>query len=147
MPPARPGGPELRGVPVLEQRVVRRLAAVPHSVEVARAVARVACRSWGEPDACDAAALVTTELVGNSVRHAHCREVVLQLTRTPRRLRLEVADDDPALPRPAGPGLLEEGGRGLLVVSRLATRWGVAPDVDGTGKAVWVELALPAEPW
>ena len=40
--------------------------------------------------------------------------------------------------RPAGPD--ETGGRGLMVVDNLASRWGAA--VEELGKAVWFELDL-----
>lgn len=139
----RHGGPELRGAPLPERVLVRVLPSVPRSAEVARAATRVACRSWSVPQSCDTAALVTTELVGNSVRHARTRDLTLRLAMTPRRLRIEVQDADPTLPRTPWRELLGEGHRGLWIVSQLAVRWGVEPSVDG--KTVWVELPLPGD--
>lgn len=139
----RPGSPAMRGVPLREQRLERVLPAAPRSAELARAATRVACRSWDMAAACDTAALVATELVGNSVRHARTRELVLRLAMTPRRLRVEVADSDPTPPRPRAADGMDEAGRGLLVVSELAARWGVQPEPGG--KAVWVEIPLPAQ--
>lgn len=140
MPDLRAGGPELRGRPVAEFGLVRLLPAVPRSAELARAATRVACRSWGVPEACDTAALLTTELVGNSVRHARTRNLVLRLSMTPRRLRIAVADGDPTMPSLADRDPLDEAGRGLWLVSQMAQRWGVDPEPGG--KAVWAEMAV-----
>ncbi|MFF6785729.1 hypothetical protein [Streptomyces sp. NPDC012510] len=39
-------------------------------------------------------------------------------------------------------------GRGLLIVATRASRWAVAPRMDGPGKTVWAEYALPGPgPW
>ncbi|MFD9647984.1 ATP-binding protein, partial [Streptomyces sp. NPDC059082] len=47
----------------------------------------------------------------------------------------------PPPPRPEGE--LADGGRGLLLVERLADRWGWYPRVGAPGKTVWAECALP----
>lgn len=140
MPARRAGGPELRGQPLPEFTLVRLLPAVPRSAELARAAVRVACRSWDVAEFCDTAALLTTELVGNSVRHARTRNLVLKLSMTPRRLRIVVADGDPSLPWLPVRELLDESGRGLWLVSQLAQRWGAEPEPGG--KSVWAELPL-----
>lgn len=111
------------------------------SAQVARAVVRIACRTWECPDACDTAALVTSELVAHSVRHASTRSLDLRLSQTPRRLRVEVADGEAAPPRLVPRPLLEEDGLALVLVAELAVRWGARP--AGTGSAVWAEIALP----
>lgn len=55
-------------------------------------------------------------------------------------LRVTVADGNPDLPAVGlAPALTAEGGRGVLLVSTLADRWGVE-QVPGGGKAVWFEL-------
>jgi hypothetical protein len=60
-------------------------------------------------------------------------------------LRIEVTDTRaervPLLSDREPPGDAEAG-RGLLIVSRLATRWAVAPRVGAPGKTVWAELRL-----
>jgi hypothetical protein len=38
----------------------------------------------------------------------------------------------------------EPGGLGLLIVSRMATRWGYRPSGDDGGKVVWFELGAAA---
>ncbi|WP_416980403.1 ATP-binding protein [Streptomyces sp. T028] len=112
--------------------------------------------SWGHPYTCRAnetLTLITSELTANAVQHGHVpgRDFHLRLTETdgsPRTLRIEVTDTRtervPPLAPQEPPGD-EESGRGLLIVARMASRWAVAPRVDGPGKTIWAELWLPAE--
>ena len=55
---------------------------------------------------------------------------------------IEVWDRDRAAPVPRDVTAGEEGGRGLLIVTALSTRWGCFAGPQG-GKAVWAELPLP----
>jgi anti-anti-sigma factor len=89
------------------------------------------------------AELLADELVTNAVLHA----------RTPLRLRLElrgdllhvaVRDGSPRLLRPVPDAPEEEGGRGLRLVERLATAWGVRRHADG--KTVWCTVRLWRQP-
>lgn len=86
--------------------------------------------------------LVVTELVTNSVLHSGGSAVVVHMAATPECVRVEVCD--------SGPGFdaeevlaRERGGLGLLLVDRIATRWGAAGD---DGACVWVELEPDAVP-
>jgi anti-anti-sigma regulatory factor/anti-sigma regulatory factor (Ser/Thr protein kinase) len=100
-----------------------------------------------DQDVIDRAELIADELVTNAVLHA----------RTPLRLRLElrgdllhigVHDASPRLLRLVADDPEAEGGRGLRLVARLATAWGVHHRTDGS-KVVWSTLRLwrrPAEP-
>jgi anti-sigma regulatory factor (Ser/Thr protein kinase) len=89
------------------------------------------------------ALLVVSELVTNAVRHApggaHAT-VTLHLGRTGLCLRGEMCDDGPGfdvvLQRPAP---ADAGGRGLLLVDTLVSRWGTSV-VDG--HCVWFEMDL-----
>lgn len=82
--------------------------------------------------------LLVDELAGNAVRHARTPFSVT-LVWDGRTLRGEVTDVNPAPPQPKlGTGLDELGGRGLLLVSRLADRWGFEGHTHG--KTVWFEL-------
>jgi anti-sigma regulatory factor (Ser/Thr protein kinase) len=94
----------------------------------------------------DDIALLVSELVTNSVRHGGAGEddlLELAALREGERLRVEVTDwgpgfDGDARPRrPADAG----GGWGLVLVERLADRWGVERDGDAT--VVWFELSMP----
>lgn len=87
------------------------------------------------------AALLVSELVTNAIVHGRsgaCVEVSLDADQV---LRISVSDDNPLLLPTVDvrPRATAEGGRGLLIVSLLAARWGVAP-VAGGGKTVWFEL-------
>lgn len=55
-------------------------------------------------------------------------------------LRVAIQDENPDLPSVGeAPDLTAEGGRGILLVSTLADRWGIER-APGGGKAVWFEL-------
>ncbi|MFI9209799.1 ATP-binding protein [Streptomyces sp. NPDC053253] len=94
-----------------------------------------------DPDAEDVLLLVS-ELVANARLHGEgLRSLVLR--RTGDGLRIEVTDRSPVLPalrRPSDP--TRPGGLGLLIVDRLARRWGAEP-LDG-GKRVWLEVSAPS---
>jgi anti-sigma regulatory factor (Ser/Thr protein kinase) len=91
------------------------------------------------------ASLMVTELVANSVRHASGPSVGVAATVRDGSLTVEVADDGPGpdLSRGVGaPGIAEEGGRGMVIVSRLAARWGVGREPT----RVWFELRAAPGP-
>ncbi|MFE7188486.1 SpoIIE family protein phosphatase [Kitasatospora sp. NPDC057541] len=105
----------------------------------ARRLAAHTLRRWGLEELSEATELMVSELVTNAVQHA-TRPVTLSLVRT-TRLRCEVGDDSPLLPRPRRTGPEDERGRGLQIVARCAERWGATR--LGTGKVVWFEQRLP----
>ncbi|MER6396590.1 SpoIIE family protein phosphatase [Kitasatospora sp. NPDC059973] len=105
----------------------------------ARRLAAHTLRRWGLEELSEATELMVSELVTNAVQHA-TRPVTLSLVRT-SRLRCEVGDDSPLLPRPRRTGPEDERGRGLQIVARCAERWGATR--LGTGKVVWFEQRLP----
>ncbi|MBP0455359.1 MULTISPECIES: SpoIIE family protein phosphatase [unclassified Kitasatospora] len=105
----------------------------------ARRLAAHTLRRWGLEGLSEATELMVSELVTNAVQHA-TRPVTLSLVRT-TRLRCEVGDDSPLLPRPRRTGPEDERGRGLQIVARCAERWGATR--LGTGKVVWFEQRLP----
>jgi anti-sigma regulatory factor (Ser/Thr protein kinase) len=84
------------------------------------------------------AALVTTELVANSVRYAR-GGVSLALNRVSDGWLVTVADDSSAPPQLRDGGPLAENGRGMLIVARISEQlgWSRTP----TGKVVWARLA------
>jgi len=85
--------------------------------------------------------LLVSELVTNSIRHVDdaTRPVVLAARIGARAIRVEVHDGgtgfEPGKPEPRG----ADGGYGLFLVERMASRWGVDTR-DGT--RVWFELDL-----
>jgi anti-sigma regulatory factor (Ser/Thr protein kinase) len=83
--------------------------------------------------------LACHELVANAVLHA-ATPVLVRLHRQAHGVLVEVADTDPHPPcRQILDDPLSTSGRGLMIVERLAARWGVRP--LATGKVVWAELA------
>ncbi|MEV5424793.1 SpoIIE family protein phosphatase [Streptomyces cellulosae] len=86
--------------------------------------------------------LLVSELLTNAIRHASGR-VRLRLIRE-RTLVCEVLDGGASAPHLRHPRAMDEGGRGLLLVSQLAERWGTrfVPD----GKIIWAEQPLNTHP-
>ncbi|WP_460605099.1 ATP-binding protein [Jatrophihabitans fulvus] len=87
------------------------------------------------------AELLVSELVTNAVRHG-LPAITVRLRLDPPRLGVQVSDRGPSLPptRPLDPGENAPGGRGLLIVDRVSSQWGVLPHESEPGKTVWFEL-------
>ena len=112
-----------------------RLPAVPRSVPQAR---QAIDRLVGEldPQQLEALRLLVSEMVTNSVRHGEGAETVdVRLWLGRGVVRLEVEDRGPGFMPRGVPG--EGGGWGLVLVDRLARRWGVR---SGPATTVWLEL-------
>ncbi|MFJ2651074.1 ATP-binding protein [Streptomyces sp. NPDC087420] len=140
--------------------------AEPGAVRTARHTVRDTLRAWEiAAPVCEAAILLVSELVTNSLRYTSgpigVRLTVVDLapgpdtpsrtrgdhiqvdvvTATGHALLVEVSDPlpDPPTPRPSAPD--DEGGRGLRLVACSSRRWGTRR--GKTGKTVWFELPLP----
>jgi DNA-binding NarL/FixJ family response regulator len=81
--------------------------------------------------------LLATELVTNSIVHAASAPRV-EVELRGNRVRVAVHDDDPTMPHQRDPDRDRPGGRGMLLLDQLATRWGAEP--TGDGKVVWFEV-------
>lgn len=82
--------------------------------------------------------LLVSELVTNAVVHAGSPAVV-RLDADVERIKVAVADrDGERAPTIVQPEPFSASGRGVLLVDRLAARWGVEPQHEG--KVVWFEL-------
>jgi anti-sigma regulatory factor (Ser/Thr protein kinase) len=90
----------------------------------------------------DVAALLTSELVTNSVMHASS-DVEVCCEVHAGRVRVAVSDRSPVTPHVGDGGTTEESGRGVSIVSALADAWGTEATRD-QGKSVWFELAVSA---
>jgi anti-sigma regulatory factor (Ser/Thr protein kinase) len=109
------------------------------SPRLVRCLVRGLLEKWELADSSEiieTAVLLASELVTNAVRYAS-RPISVRLMLTDSLL-CEVHDDDHHLPVLDNPRPTQEGGRGILLVSRLARRWGVSRIT--TGKVVWFEL-------
>ncbi|MEV5775719.1 ATP-binding protein [Streptomyces antimycoticus] len=105
----------------------------------ARQLVMAALHAWGLDTLAENAALITAELVANAVRHSESRMLRVSVAR-PREglVRVAVADKSRQLPVVRDPTPEESSGRGLLLVSVLASRWNT--DLRRWGKVVWAEL-------
>jgi len=103
----------------------------------ARATLRTVLGDWADDGIRADAALLLTELVANCVRHARS-PMQIRLTVEHDLLRAEVRDGSALNPLPREPDV--HGGRGVLILDALASRWGVFGH-PGAGKTVWFELA------
>lgn len=115
----------------------------PADVVVARRAVVEAVRGWRVPLAAERLGdleLLAAEVITNAVRHAQAACVVV-VRWDGARVRVEVADTHPGLPVQCGASSDAEGGRGLVLVEALATRWGTG--LRPGGKVVWFELATP----
>jgi anti-anti-sigma regulatory factor len=114
------------------------LLPVAGAVRHARNLVTEACAAWDMPDLVGPASLVISELVSNAVEHAGTMMTV-KLARRSRYFHLAVRDGaaQPPAPAPEPRGLAMRG-RGLMLVSHVATHWGWLPTVDG--KVVWATL-------
>ncbi|MEU5799016.1 SpoIIE family protein phosphatase [Streptomyces sp. NPDC047804] len=92
-----------------------------------------------EGDTGDATELIVSELVTNAVRYGS-PPVELRLI-LDRGLTCEIRDGSTTAPYMKYAGAVDEGGRGLFIISQLASLWGTryAPE----GKTVWSEQAIP----
>ncbi len=112
----------------------------PDSVPRARGFARELLDGWGVGDLRDDVDLLITELMTNAVLHAPGRARVV-VAREPDGVRLEVLDSSPTAPVRRSMNGAATTGRGLNLVSALATSWGVSARGDGLpGKAVWCRV-------
>ncbi|MFE6058212.1 ATP-binding protein [Streptomyces sp. NPDC056431] len=123
-------------------------SSTPRGARLARRLSLHQLDRWTVPygsEVSDTVGLLVAELAANAVTHGRVpgRDFELVLTYMPGlRLRIDVSDTRGER-RPASvlPGPLDEGGRGLLLVEALATRWSVLDRVP-VGKTVRAELDL-----
>ncbi|WP_086729226.1 SpoIIE family protein phosphatase [Streptomyces carpinensis] len=114
------------------------LPADPAAVATARSLTARQLSAWSMDDELFSAELIVSELVTNAIRHAK-PPVTLRLIRD-RTLSVEVSDGSSAAPYLRHARTTDEGGRGLLLVSQLAQRWGTRH--EDRGKTIWVEEPL-----
>ncbi|WP_409237593.1 ATP-binding protein [Streptomyces sp. PA5.6] len=124
------------------------LAPRPGSVAQARRLMRTQLDGWAvrDDDACDAAALVLSELVTNAVVHTASRRIICELCADSEKLRIAVRDEGcgSGMPRPVHRGADDEHGRGLLLVDAVSSAWGVHEAGPDIGRTVWAELRRTA---
>ncbi|MGX5185448.1 ATP-binding SpoIIE family protein phosphatase [Streptomyces avermitilis] len=100
-------------------------------------------KGWELSAMADEEELLVSEVVTNGLVHGDS-DVYVYVRKYPERIRVEVRDSDPHLAQAVTVPREEdqaEGGRGLVIVSALASAWGNSP--SGRGKTVWFELPTP----
>jgi anti-sigma regulatory factor (Ser/Thr protein kinase) len=112
------------------------------SVPTARHFVESILTAWGRTDSAWTGALLVSELAANAALHART-EFSVRVKDLGARVRIEVSDASPRIPRQRSYGVEATTGRGLQLVAQLAHEWGVTPQPDG--KTVWCELPAPSE--
>lgn len=118
------------------------LSAGPAAAAKARRHVRAAIYAWDAPVDLTVAALLTSELVTNAIRHEAGETVMLALTCASGQFRVDVHDTSRSAPVPVDGPADTETGRGLLLVASLSTNWGYYR--TPAGKAVYFTLAFNA---
>jgi anti-sigma regulatory factor (Ser/Thr protein kinase) len=125
---------------VLEDQVAElELPHDPTAPALARDFTRDLLSAWGiEEDTAYGAELIVSELATNAVRYG-TPPLRLRLIRG-ETLTCEVHDTSPVTPHLRHARTVDEGGRGLFIVSQLADQWGTR--YAGGGKVMWTEQPL-----
>ncbi len=89
----------------------------------------------------DTATLLVSELVTNAVKHGQ-PAILLTVTQDPPLINVTVSDEGTSIPstRVTVPAATAASGRGLLIVDRLASQWGIIANDGQLGKTVWFRL-------
>ncbi|MFD8261257.1 ATP-binding protein [Streptomyces griseoluteus] len=121
----------------------QRFSATRRGARLARRLATHQLDQWGHPygtPASEAVALIVAELAANAVLYGRVpgRDFELRLHHRDGTVRIELSDTHPAHPKLPVHDPTAEGGRGLLLIDAVATRWGTSPR-GGPGKTVWAE--------
>jgi anti-sigma regulatory factor (Ser/Thr protein kinase) len=131
--------------PARPPRAFLDLGAVLTAPRCARAWTREILWEWEAAGLADAAELVASELVTNSLNACAGLDkaaIRLILTLDQGELAVLVRDDHPGAPMAAQPGADDEGGRGLLIVETLSDRCGWYLLENGkTAKVTWAVLS------
>lgn len=109
----------------------------PASVSAARRFVVDVLLDLDAEAACDDAATLVSELATNAVLHAKTAFTV-EIDLDGGAVRIGVLDHSVSVPRVRDYGTDATTGRGMRLVSSIATRWGVVPAQGG--KVVWFEL-------
>jgi serine phosphatase RsbU (regulator of sigma subunit) len=107
-------------------------------VAEARRLATAQLEEWGLDDCAFVTELVVSELVTNALRYG-MEPIQLRLIYD-RTLICEVSDSNSTSPHLRRARIFDEGGRGLMLVAQLTTKWGTRH--TPTGKTIWTEQAL-----
>jgi anti-sigma regulatory factor (Ser/Thr protein kinase) len=125
--------------------IALRLRPDPHSPAEARKSLEALRVSFDDP-VVDDAALLVSEIVTNSVRHAGLDEsesIEVRIRGSRSMLHVDVIDPGPGFETDGVSPRTDDGGWGLWLLDRVATRWGVE---RRGGTRVWFDLAPRVSP-
>ncbi|MGH9178392.1 MAG: ATP-binding SpoIIE family protein phosphatase [Acidimicrobiales bacterium] len=118
------------------------LAPAAGSVPATRRFLVGVLRSWRMPEVVEGdVELLASELSTNAVRHADSTFTVI-VRYDGAMVRVEVGDGSRAVPSRRAPEVDDPGGRGIVLVEALSSKWGVTPTLEG--KRVWFEVPAQA---
>ena len=115
-----------------------RLTTGPEAVAEARRQVLAAIAAWDAPVDPDIAALLTSELVTNAIKHERGETITVFITSCYGHLRVDVHDTSRFFPVLLDSSVEDEAGRGLMLVDMLSAKWGC--DRTPAGKAVYFTL-------
>lgn len=136
-------------LPAAVRTFAQQLSSTRRGARLARLLTYEQLRTWqASPDVTDRAEQIVAELAANAALHGRVqgRDFRLTLTHDPTAGVLRVAVTDargdllPSLVTDCVTPPDDESGRGLLLVTALADRWGTESYPPG-GKTVWAECA------
>lgn len=139
-------------VGVASPRAALRMVAQPASVPAARSFVAEALSEWGRESLAEDVGLCVSELTTNAILHSGSTYFQIELEEHSGTVRVAVADTgmeavdvlarQPELSDAVLDGLTADDacatGRGMFLVSALATAWGI--DEQPRGKRVWAEF-------
>ncbi|MER5357425.1 SpoIIE family protein phosphatase [Streptomyces sp. NPDC002785] len=129
------------GVVPAERAATWDLAHARTTPAIARTLVRDRLDGWNlDEETAEATELIVSELITNAVRYG-TPPLQLRLI-LDRSLTCEVHDSSRVSPHLRHARTVDEGGRGLFIVSQLATHWGTRYSDDG--KALWTEQEIPS---
>ncbi len=128
-----------RGGPAGPHRAVFDGLPQTSTVAEARRWARTVLEAWAADALEWELSQLLTEVVTNAVLHARTPvHVVLQYDEASGRVRCEVTDGSPMMPRVRRHSIEATTGRGLRLLDQVASTWGTSR--VGEGKTVWFEV-------
>ncbi|QNN52430.1 ATP-binding protein [Nocardioides mesophilus] len=114
---------------------------VPLSAPRARDFVSVRLTEHHLPQLQDAVRLVVSELVTNAIVHAGT-PLTVTIEELASQVRVAVHDESPTAPCARTAHQDDTGGRGLAVIERFSSAWGVLPGTR-SDKSVWASFAVP----
>ncbi|WP_395371432.1 ATP-binding protein [Streptomyces tubercidicus] len=116
----------------------QQLTVRPKSLAGIRGLVAVHLRRWGCEAMVAPAALCTTELLSNVLKHTGSPDCVLTLQSNAGAVRITVSDASTEMPVVKQPDWMSQNGRGMFLLNGTADEWGAEPTPDG--KDVWFEI-------